>query len=203
MLFNEKCILCLCDFETTGLNANNHLPIEIGFYLLDYKFNKLAEYTSLIKWPEYELLENQEIKRSHILAQQVHKIDYKTLMTEGKNPSLVVSDMITKFNKFKPKFGKIILTSDNIRFEWEFMKVLLGDLPITDVFHYAGWDTSMFLEATKIGDPTTGVKHRALDDVAILYKHIVEAKKIVDLGLIASKPSLTNHINTANDGRNK
>lgn len=189
-MFDERSILCLCDFETTGLNEEKNFPIEIGFIITDHNFNKLTEYSSLIKWPDSDLYEfidtnknKKYFKRGHIFAKNVHNIDYSEIEEKGKYPTQVLADMLNIFKKFKPKYGKVILASDNIVFEWKYMKVLLGaDIKIEEIFHYAPWDTSMYLEFTKVGDPKN-IPHRALEDVKVLYEHVLRSKKIIDSAL--------------------
>lgn len=177
-MIKENIVFCICDFETTGLDSEKDLPVEIGCIFTDSRFNKLEEYESFIRWPRellFETIDNETtIKREHMAAYNVHKIDYDELL-KGKTPNKVIKDLFFLVNKHKPKFGKVILLSDNIRFEWGFMQKLFGSIKVESLFHYAGWDTNLLLEVSGIGDPVP--VHRAMSDVKLLHSALLKLRK--------------------------
>lgn len=169
-MIKENIVFCICDFETTGTDPRYDYPIEIGCIFTDFKFNELGRYESLIKWPRDILLETIDnettIKREHLSALMVHKIDHEELYKKAKSPNVVISDLFHLVNKYKPKpWGRVILLSDNIHFEWDFMQKLFGErLKVDSLFNYAGWDVNFALAIAGIERPTTNKAHRALAD---------------------------------------
>ncbi|MFW6129736.1 MAG: exonuclease domain-containing protein [Atribacterota bacterium] len=168
----KKCVFCLCDFETTGVDPfNGDLPIEVACIFTDQNFNIITTYESLIYWPEFGKCE--EWPEKYQKAFEIHKIPMKNLK-ESKN-YYVVANEIRKICEDLGSGRKPIILSDCGCFEFNFFKVLYCH-PLCNEwpFHYCSWDTSLFLEITGIGDPKN-VPHRAMKDVALLYKAIIRA----------------------------
>ena len=174
MISPKKQRFFICDFETTGITDNDH-PIEVGIIVCDEDFNFLDSYSSLIAPPD-DCFGTNDIGVKHwspryVDAYKVHRIEPEKF--SSFNDANIVRQSVQSLVRLNTVDGrKPILVSDNIQFEWMHMKKLLGrdDWP----FHYCGWDTSLFLEATGIGDPRN-VPHRALADCGRLYKAIIEA----------------------------
>ena len=182
----EDHILFLCDFETTGLSPEYDYPIELGGLFLDHNLNIIESYNELICWEDIlekelsKLVSEEDLKciwtGSSVKAFEFHKIDPYDYLS-GIEPKDAINKLYRIINgNFENK--KIIITSDNAQFEYNFMKKLwtenehskFVDFP----FHYCAWDTSLLLETTGIGDPKD-VPHRALKDVGLLYKHLILA----------------------------
>jgi oligoribonuclease (3'-5' exoribonuclease) len=163
-------ILCLCDFETTGVDAATDHPIEVGMILLNHRLETLAECSTLIR-PEglHELAdyEANTWRPPFDRGFAYHKIGPREIGARGIERTLVALDIATlvrcALDGSTDGKGRAILTSDNIQFEWQFMKRVFAGSGV----HYCGWDTSLLLEVTGVGDPPS-MKHRALDDCHIM-----------------------------------
>lgn len=172
----------ICDFETTGINADVDYPIELGGIFTNSEFIIQDTVDSLIHYPEMfkrYLETGKDWDEEFQPAYKVHKISVKEWLENSKNIDVICQEIIEKCNKIKKGKRNVILISDNIQFEFNFMKRLFRDTKKIFPFHYCGWDTSLFLELTGIGDPKN-VKHRAFDDAAGLYQHIIRAKERID-----------------------
>ena len=160
----------ILDFETTGI-AEDSDPIEIGIIICDSNFNVKSTYETLIKSDlvESDILTLLNWKPEAEDAYEIHGISAKECLT-GK----VITDVALEIMAIASKKAvKPVLVSDNIQFEWKFMKKILDSTQAKWPFHYCGWDTSLFLEACGIGDPTPA--HRALADAGLLHTAIVNA----------------------------
>jgi hypothetical protein len=171
----------LIDYETTGVDPDRHFPIEVGIMICDHAFSVLDTYEAMIRWDidhddYHQWLPNEQP------AYSVHKIPYAEWDSKAQHPSDVVhaiDDLCKKHRKVK----NIILLSDNIQFEWSFTKKLYSEVnkykstvdekPIRWPFHYCGWDSSLLLEMTGVGDPIP--EHRAFRDVSLLQQALVRA----------------------------
>ena len=54
---NKDWKFCICDFETTGIDYDNSLPIEVGCIFTNSQFDVVASYESMIMWPELQTLD--------------------------------------------------------------------------------------------------------------------------------------------------
>lgn len=121
-------------------------------------------------------------------AYKVHKIPAEDIV-KAPPPESVVVDINSRLNKAvkllpeKEQKKKKIIVSDNIQFEYILMERLYKEFSVNKSeernnndwpFHYCGWDTSLLLELTGVGDPN-GVPHSAMGDVSILHTHLVRA----------------------------
>lgn len=183
MMFPNDCF-CICDFETTGVDTEKDYPIEIGCLFTDSNFNVIEEYEAIISCPAVTTY----LTNNHSTydgwgnkfgpAYDIHNISVEEYTLNQKNINVILEDIhniIEKINTTN-KFDRFILLSDNIQFEWAFMKKLykcsdnyVGQWP----FHYCGWDSNLLLDVTKIGDPIA--VHRALPDCKLIHSSIVEA----------------------------
>ena len=161
----ENHILALCDFETTGIDPDKDTPIEVAILFLDHRLRILRAYESLIAY-------GSAIREPNLDALLIHKITPTLLENEGRLPDDVAADICNIATSFRRK--RVVLCSDNIQFEWRFMSKLLGGENHEWPFHYCGWDTSLLLEVTGVGDPRN-VPHRAMADVGRLHEALVRA----------------------------
>ena len=107
-------------------------------------------------------------------AYTYHKIEVDEYLKESKEVDEVVMDLQTIVARHCKGETKPTLMSDNIQFEYNFTKKLFGHVKAPWPFHYCGWDTSLLLETTSVGDPDD-VEHRALSDASGLHRHIIRA----------------------------
>jgi len=196
---NDK--LCIIDYETTGVDTENDMPIEVAFVITDLSLNVEDEYETCILWPEVELLASHtrlpagspksEVgggwKDGAAIAHNYHGIDFDELEEFGQ-PAGVVAWVMSQMIKLhmaelnedaeEGVTNKIILISDNIQFEWAFTKRLLGINPSYTPwpFHYCGWDTSILELVGGLGfkDPADP-EHRAMGDVMGLLAELKKA----------------------------
>lgn len=166
------------DFETTGIDTDNDCPIEVGIVITDEHFNATGFYSSLIRpWggddgKMHDVAGGRAWTESALGAYRVHGITPS--MLDGAPETLTVVAQIEHNAKLATKNGrKPVLVSDNIQFEWAFLKGMFDFTGIAWPFHYCGWDSSLLLEATGVGDPKPA--HRALADAGLLHAAIVKA----------------------------
>lgn len=169
----------ILDYETTGVRDNgDDYPIEIGLIVTDHDFNVLTTYENIIGW-EVDFFDNQGAlinwkEEYKYAADNFHKIHPNEYNTEKRSFQNVVYDMMMMCQKYSYEKIKPILVSDNIQFEWRNTKQMFNAADADWPFHYCGWDTSLLLESTPVGDPEI-VEHRALSDAAGLHRHIIRA----------------------------
>ena len=158
------------DFETTGLDYDLDLPIEIGGLFCDENWVIEDTINCLIKWPN--LMDRDGWGRRYWKASTIHKISYEEYVEKAMEVDTVVEEIIRKTRGNKP-----IIVSDCINFDWHWLRVLLetAKKDIREIFHYCAWDTSLLLEASGVNDPIPA--HRAFRDACLLYKAIIEALK--------------------------
>lgn len=135
----------------------------MGIVVCDTNFALIETYSSLIKPAENS---NEEA----LAAFRVHGITPGVLETAQQRKD-AASDLHRLALKHTIGKNKPVLVSDNAQFEYAFTKVLLGEYAWP--FHYCVWDTSLFLEATGVGDPVPA--HRALRDAGLLHAAILRA----------------------------
>ena len=170
-MIRKKQRFFILDYETTGVDMDTDLPIEVGIIVTDEHFNLIETYESLIKWPESRMKEVDD----PFFANTVHKIHPSDIQNNGKIVNNVADDIVRLALKHTT-ISKPILLSDNLQFEWGFTEKLikhLGTATNTDYFHYCGWDSSLFLEVAGVGDPKA--VHRALPDAGLLHAAILKS----------------------------
>lgn len=182
-------VFFIVDFETTGLDAREHYPIEVGGLFTDSNFTVLDIYKSLIRWPELcnEIKNNEKIwPLKYARAYDIHKIN-PTICTRMEKLDGVIVQMFDvvaenlKFlcNQYKRGKRNPIMVSDNAQFEHSFMKKIFESSKIDFPFHYCTWDTSMLLELSGIRDPIP--VHRAFPDASLLHNALMRAREKLDL----------------------
>lgn len=155
------------DYETTGLDPVKDDPIEVGIIVTDERFNAIDTFNWLI-FPRGS--DTPKWGGSELYAYKVHGI-HPDEFQNALQPCVVGEAILKLAKRHTSKQGqKPVLVSDNIQFEWAFTKKLIpGDWP----FHYCGWDSSLLLEATGVGDPKP--VHRAFADAGLLHAAILKA----------------------------
>jgi len=168
----------ILDYETTGVrDTGEDYPIEVGILVTNSDFEVLATYENIIGW-NTDLFDTVgpliNWKEEFKIAHTYHNIHPNEYISEQKSFKEVVTDIQMLCARFTNETIKPILVSDNIQFEWRNTKQLFNAVEAPWPFHYCGWDTSLLLETTPIGDPED-VGHRALADASGLHRHIVRA----------------------------
>lgn len=178
-MLNHKNVYFILDFETTGVDPDNDYPIEVGIVITDGYFFIKKFYTSLIKVRDL-YLDGNKWKEDYMGAFKVHKIEPSELEQKGKPIDVVAKEILTLAQQYTVENRKPILLSDNIQFEYRFMKNLFAEANMSKdfPFHYCGWDSSILLESTGIGDPKP--VHRALQDAMLIYTSVLRALQKVD-----------------------
>lgn len=159
------------DFETTGIDMDTLYPIEVGIIVTDENFNLIESYESLII-PGLDFIDDN-YEEEALPAFKVHGILPNELKENGRLEIRVVGEIINLAAKHTINGTKPVLISDNIQFEWGCLSKLLD---VTKYFHYCGWDTSLLLEVTGVGDPKPA--HRALKDAGLLHAAVIKAVQI-------------------------
>lgn len=156
------------DYETTGLDYEKSQPIEVGIIVCDHEFNAIETYSSLIEPDEPDDPDDW----SWLEAYRVHGIKPEDLES-APPPAEVTVDISQLASRHNRREMKPVLVSDNIQFEWHWTARLFRQQTFAWPFHYCGWDSSLLLEATGVGDPKPA--HRALADAGLLHAAIVKA----------------------------
>lgn len=187
----KKNFYVFVDFETTGVPAEDHYPIQIGIVYTDNKFQVLETYQSMICWSKLigEIEAVSDFPKfyawpdQYANAEQYHKIsalDYvKASEFEETIPGEIPGTICNAQHRIREmhsiKDSRFILVSDNIQFEWQLMKKLFKERPNYEwPFHYCGWDTSLFLNTVGTGDPKDP-PHDALMDASGLHQAVVRS----------------------------
>ena len=172
-------VLCICDFETTGVDTHTDLPIEVGCVFVDHELKELGGYTALFKdgalFRFLDLRPDGPVWNEAALeGAKYHKIIFEQLVKDGV-ASHVAAEVISGLcDEFRPEGGMVVLCSDNVQFEWHYMKHLFQGTGRPWPFHYCGWDTSLLFEMT--GTPEKPMEHRALPDAYLILATIREAR---------------------------
>lgn len=174
-----------CDFETTGVDPSIDYPIEVGIVVVNHRLEEKFRYAEMIAWqPLLEAIERAggDWPELRLEAFKFHKIPASNYVAQARRPELVVG----AFMEFMQHHGglstpkKPILISDNIWFEVSFMKQLFAASGINYPFHYCGWDTSLLLEMTGVGDVPSNLKaHRALQDTVDMLNAVRESAQYI------------------------
>ena len=186
---NKDWVFFIVDFETTGLDAREHYPIEVGGLFTDSNFTVLDIYKSLIKWPELSV--EVEANRGYwpskyAEAYKIHRINpmicTRMIKLDGilvQSFKEVAADLKLFCEKYKKGKRNPIMVSDNAQFEHSFMKKIFESSEVDFPFHYCTWDTSMFLELSGVRDPVA--VHRAFPDAALVFSALMRARGKLDL----------------------
>lgn len=150
------------DYETTGVRpVPQDLPIEVGIVVTNSRWEELARYSNQIYTSELHDVPSAYWR----VAQAVHGLHQQQVLSQGIPLGHIAQDIRRLAREWKPPRGRLILLSDNIQFEWQHTQWILSreDMPITRLFHYCGWDTSILTKFTEFEDPRN-TEHRALSD---------------------------------------
>jgi len=173
---NSNWIFCFCDFETTGIDYDESLPIEVGCVFTNAKFDVLNTYESMIMWPKLS-----KVFRWPDWAEKAYEFHHITIQEylEKAMPNDIVCDKIAQICRsvnFVKENRNVILISDNAAFEFNFMRRMFKQAKMEFPFHYCAWDTSLLLEITGVCDPPgKHVLHRALADASQLHKYVIRS----------------------------
>jgi len=159
----------ILDYETTGVDPNTDHPIEVGIIVADGHFRLLETYQAFIEVPDGI----DPWAGDALGAFKVHGIFPEEWQSHSQPRAEVGSNILNLARKHTIKERRPVLVSDNIQFEWAFTKLLIDLTGERWPFHYCGWDSSLMLEATGVGDPKPA--HRALADAGLLHAAIVAA----------------------------
>lgn len=167
----------IVDFETTGLDPKKDYPIEIGMIITDHEFSLVHAFDALIKWDKLigEIGDDTEWPEEYQKAAEVHNIS----ASEYKNKSepYVDSDVRSKIARYTEKGSRVVMISDNTRFEWAFMEKLLNERALNSYvwpFHHSAWDCKLLMQMAGVEPPKK--PHRAFKDAALLYRTILECE---------------------------
>lgn len=170
---DKKATLLWIDLEMTGLVPGKDRIIEVAAIATDWEFNKIAEYTAVVKVPE-ELMKERMVgdfweknseSRDSLMAQN----------KDGKDVSEVEDELIQFLDKYfdeqsiakdeKGK-GKIILAGNSIHQDKRFIDVEMPKL--SSRLHYRLFDVSawkVYFEGAKDKHFVKRELHRAFDDI--------------------------------------
>lgn len=168
----------IIDTETTGLDYENDLPIEIGLVFCSKNWEIIDVYQAFVAWPE--IIRQTGWNEKQWQASLIHQIPFSEYKKLAKPTSVIVKEIIVKTGQ---PSRKPVLVSDNAVFDFIFFSRIFreeGRNPF-DIFHHCIWDTNLFLNETGVGDPAP--VHRALQDALLLYKAIIEARTILGKNL--------------------
>lgn len=173
----------IVDVETTGLDYEKDLPIEVGLVFCSKNWEVIDVYQAFVEWPE--IVKQTEWTEEQWQASVVHQIPFSEYKKLAKPTNVILEEIQFRIEQ---RQRKPILVSDNAVFDANFFFKIFrkeNKNPF-DVFHYSVWDTNLFLNESGVGDPAP--VHRALQDALLLYKAIVEARAL--LGRIARERSV-------------
>mgnify|MGYP003976546591 FL=1 len=176
----ENTVLCIVDFEATGVDLVRDIPIEVACICVDHNLRVLQSYDTLVRHPDLHRFTSSRdwigrAKDSH----EIHKIPSHKVWGEGESVHQVAVEITSVCDSVRPHKGRVVLTSDCVVFEWAFMHMLFtgtGRWP----FHYCAWDTSLLFEMLGIDETESSAVHRALGDAQQLLQHMRKAKKLID-----------------------
>jgi len=157
------------DYETTGTDTDKCRILEIGIIVCNENFELMETFESLVCHDAGDMQLNWN--HDELSAYKIHGIKPLDL-SHGMTLQEIRSTIENLAMKHTKNTVKPIIVSDNIQFEWALTARILP--PIRGYFHYCGWDTSLFLDATGVGDPPTP-PHRALKDCGLLHAAILKA----------------------------
>ncbi|MGW8181178.1 MAG: oligoribonuclease [bacterium] len=157
--------VCL-DLETTGLDPEEEVILEVGITLCDNKLNKLATWESLV-WPgEYDLDSlNDIVAKMHGENGLLDELAQSS--ASMKNPSRVAHDAVNWLESFGVKPNSLPMMGSSVHFDRAFLKKHMPELEA--FFTYRNVDISSIKEFAKhlgleVHSPKDSVAHRALAD---------------------------------------
>ena len=175
MVNNKKeKIFFLCDFETTGVDYDTDVGIELGGVFLFENFTPGEYFHSLIN-PFGEDKKEWEGREKEAFA--IHRIPFEHIVRFGKRPAEVIRELEKKMQEVKQftRTGEVefIVLSDNAVFEYTFLRKLYKQAGALDrfPFHYKAWDTNLLFflfPEIESAEPA----HRALPDALRVFEKL-------------------------------
>ena len=167
---NPNWAFCFCDFETNGIDKES-LPIEVGCIWTDVNLVILKTYEALTKWGN---IQKKDWYTPKVMgAYNIHKIQWEEYHGNGVTVECAAANISRVNQQLLKKYDRIILISDNAKFETRHMEKMYYAQELKWDFHYCTWDSSTLLYAAGVGDPEP--EHRAFRDAALLHKAMIEA----------------------------
>ena len=160
-------MLVWMDLEMTGLNPDVHVIVEIATLVTDDDLNIVAEGPDLvIHQPEDRLVHMDDFVTNMHKTSGLLELIHASTISESEAMTLTLDFIKTH----SPEPGKIPLAGNSIRTDRSFLAKYMPD--IENWLHYRCVDVSTVKELVKRwypglehARPSTGVLHRAMDDV--------------------------------------
>jgi len=105
----------IVDVETTGLDYEKDLPIEVGLVFCSKNWEIIDVYQAFVEWPE--IVKQTEWTEEQWQASVVHQISFSEYKKFAKPTSVIIKEITAKTGQ-PPK--KPILVSDNAVFDFTF-----------------------------------------------------------------------------------
>lgn len=132
-------LLCSVDFETTGLRAGYHEPIQLAVVPLDSEMNPLKDVKPFNRYIRPEFPE-----RAEKTAMQANGLDLNDLIIRALDPGQVEELLYEWYNELDLPFGKCLVPiAHNWPFEYSFFSQWLGVEMTSKLFRDAR-DTMQF-----------------------------------------------------------
>jgi oligoribonuclease len=148
------------DFETTGIDENEGVLLEVAAAVTDLDFNILDSYSAVIfQQPEELAKMNDWCKATHGKSGLVQEV------RDGIQQSLAEEMVVDLFSKYSGG-EKVVLGGNTIDFDHKWAAVHMKKL--SNLLHYRKMDVSAYKElfAKKYGiSPPKRCAHRAMSDV--------------------------------------
>lgn len=182
------------DLETTGLEPDNDLILEVGFLVtsLDLTAPPIASYDTVVRYPRPET-----IRYANDFVRDMHKasgLDDSLLAGEGRPLHLIEVEAVEFLKEWVPP-QHAPLCGSSVHFDRAMLKSWLPN--VEAFFHYRNIDISTLKElskrlnprvASRLDEQTSPKKlHRALPD---LYDTINEAQFYIDNFLFVDPEAL-------------
>lgn len=179
----EDVLLVFLDYETTGVPAAKHYPIEIGVVTTDHNLDELFQFEAMIRWDGLVNISSAtsvEWAEPYREGFRFHKIPANNYLKHNRHALAVAKELMGLLKAEDPDHKKKwVLTSDNIQFEYRLTEKLWSVVNFDWPFHYCGWDTSLFLEMVGVGDPANN-PHRALADAQMLVEAVRDGARLLN-----------------------
>jgi len=175
------------DLETTGLDVNYCLILEVGMIVTDTNLNILDSFSAVIHRTQYDMNHmNDWCRKTHAESGLLTEVRLSGL-SQGEVEQQAMQFITKHFGDEKP-----VAFGSSVHFDKKFIEKHMPSL--NRKFHYRIVDVSSFKETLKIlfnyEVPMSSAKHRALDDIK---GSINEYSKYLDL-INVHRPSKEFHL---------